>query len=304
MMEKKGRIQEPRRASTVVLIRQSPGPFQVYLIRRSSKSAFMPGNYVFPGGNLDSDDWDIGFWGAHLDLDQEEVAQTLGGDLSDAETVAHGVAAIRETFEEAGVLLASQPESAPQTLAKISQQRMTQDLSQTWFREWVESEKWNLAFSSLGRWSHWITPKARSLRYDARFFLAFMPADQECVPDSLETTHGIWVSPEKGLLGNLRGELPLSPPALVTLHELLHYRQVKDLKKEMEDHPWGQPRLPIFRSSSAGLLIVLPWDPQYDDGATINPAGLAKKRLAVGEPFSRLWFEDGVWRPVQTLPGT
>jgi hypothetical protein len=128
-----------------------------------------------------------------------------------------------------------------------------------------------------------------------------MPANQECVPDRLETTHGIWVSPEEGLLGNLRGELPLSPPALVTLHELLQYRRIIDLKKEMEDHPWGRPRLPIFRSFPTGLLIVLPWDPQYGDGAKINPPGLAKKGLAPGEPFSRLWCEDGVWRPVRAL---
>jgi len=69
-------------------------------------------------------------------------------------------------------------------------------------------------------------------RYDTRFFAAAKPSGQVCRPDGRETTHGLWISPEKGLAGNLSGEIPLNPAALITLHELLQYAKLQDLAKK------------------------------------------------------------------------
>jgi 8-oxo-dGTP pyrophosphatase MutT (NUDIX family) len=291
--------QGPRPAATVILTRQSGEGIQVYLIRRSIKSAFMPGNYVFPGGNLDPDDWDVHFWKGHIDLNAREIDSRLGGGLNREEAVAYGMAAVRETFEEAGVLLIGQAGEYHEGMERVCELRRDRELSRTWLKEWTERYEWTIGFSRLGRWSHWITPKARSHRYDTRFFTAAMPEGQECVPDRRETTQGIWVSPEEGLMRNMGGEIPLSPPALMTLHQLLPYKSWEELKKEAESRPWGQPCLSIFKRFPEGQLILFPGDPDYGNELETDMKILSKKTIRPGNAFTRLWCEDGVWRPVE-----
>jgi hypothetical protein len=163
----------------------------------------------------------------------------------------------------------------------------------------VAAGKWTLRFSALACWSHWITPKIRSKRYDTRFFAAFKPEGQDCRPDNRETTHGIWVSPEEALRGNLKGEIPLSPPALTTLHEFLQYPSVGVLKKEMEVRSWGEVRIPRLIPMTGGALLILPWDPQYhDQEIEAGTEDVGKRAAPLGKPFSRLWYSKGIWRPV------
>ena len=233
----------------------------------------MPGNYVFPGGRLEGMDWDQGFWLGHSDLALKEIVRHLGGGLPEEELVAFCIAAIRETFEEAGVLLAGRSGQPLEEVKEICGLRRKEGLDKGWLRELIVREQFSLSLSGLYRWSHWITPEARSHRYDTKFFLAFMPPEQECIPDNLETTHGIWVTPDEGLRGNLRGEIPLSPPALVTLHQLLPCRGMEGLKEEMKGHPWGEPCLSIFRRFPEGQLILLPGDPWFVEEDKIDPVG-------------------------------
>ena len=167
-----------------------------------------------------------------------------------------------------------------------------------WLDDLVVSEGWMLAFSKLFRWAHWITPEGMPKRYEARFFLAFIHPGQECNPDARETTHGVWVSPEKGLAKNLQGEIPLSPPTLVTLNELLQYSNMRDLKKEVQARTWGEALLPRMFNSPKGKLILEPWDPMSKKELEIDTKGLEMNCLPVGEPFSRLWYNGGIWRPV------
>jgi 8-oxo-dGTP pyrophosphatase MutT (NUDIX family) len=286
-------------AATLILTRQLAGELQVYLIRRSLRSGFMAGNYVFPGGRVDPEDRNFEFWQSRTDLDRVELTQQLGGDLSAAEILAYGVAAIRETLEEAGVFLAQRYESTPDDLERICQLRLTADLSPGWFQKLAVSENWTLTLSSLSRWSHWITPEGMKRRYDTRFFVAAMPSSQVCRPDDREATHGLWISPEKGLADNLAGEIPLSPPTLMTLHELLQYTNLQDLAKETERRPWGEALLPRLVALDKGAVIVEPWDPLYrSEKIEIDPVGLPKATLPIGQPFSRIWHHQGIWRPV------
>jgi len=155
------------------------------------------------------------------------------------------------------------------------------------------SEGWMLAFSRLARWAHWITPEGMPKRYETRFFLAFMHPGQECNPDARETTHGTWVSPEKGLVKNLQGEIPLSPPTLVTLNELLQYSNMRDLQKEVQARTWGEALLPRMFKLPKGTLILEPWDPISKKELEIDTKGLEMNCLPVGEPFSRLWYNGG-----------
>jgi len=294
------RPKEPRRASTVILIREEGGELQVFLLKRSGGSGSFPGNYVFPGGTVDPGDGNAELWEAHVNMDPKEVSRRLGGGLSEEEVFAFGVAAIRETFEEAGVLLAYRSGQTKGDMEQVCERRMsTTGLHKDWAQELVVSEGWTLVFTRLARWAHCITPELMPYRFDTRFFMAFMPEGQECIPDSRETTQGIWISPENGLAGNLEGEIPLSPPTLITLHELLQYPDIGKLKKEVQSRPWGEALLPRLIPLPQGSIIVEPWDPLYHDNLEIDPNKLENSVLALGAPFSRVWYHDRVWRPIR-----
>ena len=170
-------------------------------------------------------------------------------------------------------------------------------LSKGWLEELV-TDGWILELSRLGRWAHWITPELMPQRYDTRFFIVLMPSGQTCTPDLIEVTQGIWISPKKGLAGNFNGEIPLSPPALVTLHELLKFSNIEALKKEMKTRTWGNALLPRLTASYQGKMILEPWDPMFNKEVDMNTSGLKKMILPPGESFSRLWFHEGLWKPV------
>lgn len=289
----------PRPAATVILVRPHKAQFQVYLLKRNEKSGFMGGYYVFPGGTVDAEDRSAGIWQQHVDMASEEIAHRLGGGISVDEILAYAVAALRETFEEAGVLLVHQARQCQDILKGICSRRLAESLPEGWFKEWIVSEDLKLALRRLTRWSHWITPEQMKRRYNTRFFMAVLSADQDCLPDGHETTHGLWTTPQQGLKRNLDGRIPLSPPTLVTLHELSGYRLLADLESAFETRPWGKAIFPRMIPLKNGAVILEPWDPLYrQDGSTFDPQMLAKAVRPVGAPFSRLWLDRGIWRPV------
>jgi hypothetical protein len=229
----------------------------------------------------------------------EEIARRFDGNLSGEEILYYGVSAIRETFEEAGIFLGRRMREGDRSFEKACEVRASDELASGWLREWVENGSWTLAFSMLARWAHWITPEAMPRRFDTRFFVASMPDGQTCVPDLRETTEGIWVNPEQALVGNLRGEIPLSPPTLITLHELLSYSTMEDLRKALEKRSWGEPLLPRLVRLPRGAVIVEPWDPMYSEEFEIDEGRLEGAVPPLGEPFSRIWYHEGIWRPVR-----
>ena len=289
----------PAPAATVILVRQEDDRLQVYLLKRSTKSGFMAGKYVFPGGMVDPEDLDIDSWVNNIDLDTTKLSRQLGQALSYRQILPYCVAAIRETFEEAGVLLATDDPQLNNTLEQLRSFRAGGGLPPDWLRQSVVSKGGILSVSRLSCWSHWITPKLMKRRFDTRFFIAEMPAGQACRPDNEETTHGIWVTPAEGLTGNLDGNIPLSPPTLVTLHELLKFPGMDDLRAETARRSWGPPIMPRLVPLEDGAIILEPWDPLYSqEESAIIPEFLANKTLPVGEPFSRLWHHEDIWRPI------
>jgi len=286
-------------AATVILAREHKGNLQIYLLKRSVKSGFMAGNFVFPGGTVEDEDRQFDVYKNHIDLASDEIHHHLGGDLSEAEALAFGVAAIRETLEEAGVFLAHKNDQFDVSLNHIRRLRLSENLSKDWFVKMVVETNWQLTISKLSRWSHWITPALMKRRFDTRFLLTVMPAGQFCRPDCRETVQGLWINPKEGLEGNLAGNIPLSPPTLVTLHELLKYPNLENLRIESKRRQWGQTILPRLVPLVKGALIVEPWDPMYyDNEIIIYPEDLAESVLAVGESFSRIWYDGSLWKPV------
>lgn len=288
-----------RPAATVILIRPHKDEFQVYLLKRSEKSGFMGGYYVFPGGTVDFEDRDAVIWRQHVDMAAEAIRHELGGGMDVEEILAYGVAALRETFEEAGVLIAQQTHQRQDELKKICNRRLKGSLPKGWFRERIASESWTLGFSRLKRWAHWITPELMKQRYDTRFFLTVLSKDQVCRPDRHETVHGIWVTAREGLMGNLSGRIPLSPPTLVTLHELSGYRCMEDLESTLETRSWGPAIFPRLVPVKNEAVILEPWDPDFrQDGITFDPQTLEKAVLPIEAPFSRIWLHKGIWRAI------
>jgi len=290
----------PRPAATVVLVREGhQADIEVYLLKRSAKSGFMPGNYVFPGGTLDPQDGETGLWAAHVDLGPDEIWERLGGDLPAEDVLAYSVAVVRETFEEAGVFLGKRCSEVRGRLAEVRKRRTDGGLNPLWLRELVASGDWNLALSVLGRWSHWVTPEIMPQRFDTRFFLALSPQDQECTPDARETTHGLWIRPEAALEENLEGEVLLSPPTLANLHDLLGFKSMGELQDRLSGRPWGPPRSPRPVMLGQGILNILPWDPMFERIGEIDTSAVDETPLPVGAPFSRVLLKEGIWRPVR-----
>ncbi len=291
---------EPLPAATLILARQHQAQLQVYLLKRHAGSGFMAGHYVFPGGILDPLDWQYSFWQRHVDLGGQILWNRLGGGILSAEhSVAYGVAAIRETLEEAGVFFARRINQSPTDVEHVVRLRDRKDLAPDWLANLVKSQGWTLLLSALSPWSHWITPVRMKRRYDTLFWLACMPSDQHCRPDQRETTHGLWVNPEEGLNCNLSGEVPLSPPTLVTLQQLIAFDSLADLKAEMHQRKWGKPIFPRMIPLDGGAMLIEPWDAAYDQpDIDIDVARLEKGLLPAGEPFSRIWYHEGLYRPV------
>jgi 8-oxo-dGTP pyrophosphatase MutT (NUDIX family) len=212
---------EPRDAATVMLVRPAPGGtgLEVYMLRRKTSMAFAPGAFVFPGGSVDARDAD------------EQVAWTgpdaaEWGRIFDApRALARALvcAAVRETFEESGVLLAG--ESASSVVADTTSDAWEADRHALLDRSVSLAEllgRRNLVLRAdlLRPWSRWITPVVEPRRFDTRFFAAALPARQRTRDVGGEASEVAWVTPAKALQDWERGDIRLFPPTAVTLSEL------------------------------------------------------------------------------------
>lgn len=275
----------PRPASTVILVREANNALQVYLLKRSARSDFMPGNFVFPGGVVEPGDDDPDFWSGRMDGEVEAMPGNPDAVMSHRQALAHAVAAIRETLEEAGIFLGSDHQDT------VDCRPIEGYNSARGFRDWVTAEGRVLGVSRLHPWSHWITPIVRPKRYDTRFYLAVVTEGAKCTPDREETTQGIWMTPERAIEENERGRILLSPPTLVTLHELLAYNDRVSLKGALRTRSWGRARIPRLGNLSDGVFFLLPWDPHYGQNGS-------EKGHTVGVPFSRLHLDGEIWHVV------
>ncbi|HMB32280.1 MAG TPA: hypothetical protein VKN82_10680 [Desulfohalobiaceae bacterium] len=288
-----------RKAATIILVRDKRHRLEVYLLKRSDQSGFMSGLYVFPGGTVGPEDMDLTDWAPYIDLSPDQIEANLcDQQLYVEEALGFAIAAIRETLEEAGVILANGKDKNQKDLENLSKYRLDSNLPKSWFKTRIMEEKWILSLSCLGKWSHWITPKLMKKRFDTRFFIAPMPLDQDCQTDKRETINGVWLDPQTALEKNLKGTVPLSPPTIVTLTQLLQFKTLGMLQHELKTRPWGEPLAPCLVKTSDGPLILEPWDPHWGTDNNTNPNDLAEKVLLPGSDFSRIWCDKGVWKPV------
>jgi 8-oxo-dGTP pyrophosphatase MutT (NUDIX family) len=295
----------PKKAATVILVRdRKPRGFDVFLLRRHAKSSFMGGGYVYPGGRVDRKDGSSEIRSFSKGMTCEEAQQILGETFSPEESFAHWVAAIRELFEEAGVLLARDQKG------NLFQLRNREEREKfLLYRELLQEGKINIceivqkegllfALDQLHYYAHWITPEAQSQRFDTRFFLTRFPSGQEASHDQKETTAGIWITPKKALEENLRGDLILSPPTLKTLEDLSRSKRIEEVFESQENKNIP-PVLPVLTAISSGPLIVFPWDPEYEifqKGEIPSPVNHGHPSQP-GDNTSRLLMAGNRWVP-------
>jgi 8-oxo-dGTP pyrophosphatase MutT (NUDIX family) len=295
----------PKKAATVILLRdKKPEGFEVFLLKRHEKSSFMGGNFVYPGGRVDQDDGSLEICSLSKGMTFDDAQTILGGTFSREESFAHWIAAIRELFEEAGILLAyDQQGNLFRTRSRDEEERFLN------YREFLQKEKISLcelaqreklllALEELYYYAHWITPEARSERFDTRFFLAQYPIGQEASHDQKETTAGIWITPRKALEENLKGEVMLSPPTLKTLEDLSRFKSIEEVLYSLKEREI-RPILPILTKISDNPLIVFPWDPEYNlfkRGEIPVPIDHGRPSQP-GDNTTRLLMKDGLWLP-------
>jgi len=206
-------VSEPQPAATVIVVRDGSDGLEVFMLKRSSRSAFMPDAYVFPGGRVDA-------------VDRSPSARMrLAGETKPVDP-AHVYAAARETYEEAGVLLTSKPVDP----AAIREARAKLHAGERNFEQTLDDLKTGIAAEAFVYFSRWITPAAVTVRrFDTRFFIARMPADQIAEADSRETSDGVWIRPQDALDASERGEFSLVFPTIKHLLRIAPYTTVEAL---------------------------------------------------------------------------
>jgi len=216
----------PRAAATVVMLRDTTQGLEVLLIKRHDNSDVLGGAYVFPGGKVDAGDPLISHPLA-LDQTPDALHRRLNEPhLSATEAAAIFVAAARETFEESGILLVHGA-SAAQALTARAMLRAGHD-----FASLLASTHLRLATSELLPWSRWITPQVPSVmrkRFDTRFFVAAMPAQQTAQHDGQEATASIWITPRTALTRYWANDIELAPPQIMSLVQLARCPDVQSV---------------------------------------------------------------------------
>lgn len=244
-------------AATVILLRDSDRGPEIFMVRRHERTAFMGGAHVFPGGRVEPAD-----------------VESAGGD----DALAFRLAAMRELFEEAGVLLARDTASAEPGGDAPFVSLAGRDV-QNRFREYradvyagrmaladlAAREHLALAPGALVPLAHWVTPPVDTRRFDTRFFVTRVPPEQTPVHDATETTHGVWTTPAEALARDRRDEIVLPPPTWTTLRELEPFATVDAVLRWAARRTIAR-REPLFREHAGQRLLLLPGDPLNPEG--------------------------------------
>jgi 8-oxo-dGTP pyrophosphatase MutT (NUDIX family) len=201
----------PVPAATVVLVRDGADGLQTWMMRRVRAMAFAPGAAVFPGGRVDPGDADVSVpWSGP---GPEAAAARMGTDAGTARALV--TAAVRELFEETGVLLAD-----PRPSVLLEQERAAVERRQLSFAGFLADQGGRLDAAALRPWARWVTPPTERRRYDTWFFVAAMPAGGEARAVSSEADVAGWIGVREALAACAAGEMRILPPTLTMLRGL------------------------------------------------------------------------------------
>jgi glyoxylase-like metal-dependent hydrolase (beta-lactamase superfamily II)/8-oxo-dGTP pyrophosphatase MutT (NUDIX family) len=274
--------QIPRPAATVILLRQGAAGPEVLMLQRTQSAAFLGGAYVFPGGALDEADRAPEVLARVTGLADDEASRRLNLPSG---ALAYYVAAVRECFEEAGVLLATTAQGGHLAAQRVEALMRFRDAP---FNAFLAAEDLYVPAGSLAYFGHWITAPGRARRFDTRFFVALAPAGQEGSHDQSETVHSMWVRPQDALDRAARREIELVHATQQTLKDLARFddcgaafeyaRSLAEIPENRACRAQGRDGEKIFRRTDPQYFEIHWCDPE-ESGTTsyeILP-GVAKR---------------------------
>ena len=272
-----------RDAATIMLVRDAQfegrPALEVCMLQRHLNSDFVGGAYVFPGGKVDDEDRTPAAEDACALRSDAEASAMLGIESGG---LAFWVAALRECFEEAGVLLAYRGDGSggeddilhahdASTRQRLAVMRVALNAGEVRFLDACRGEGLRLATDRVHYFSHWITPEPAPKRYDTRFFVAAVPPGQVPIHDDHETVDTVWVRPDDALARAKSGEFDLIFPTMKNLEAISRFATSGDLLAAAAAVERVPTVLPRVVSDERGFRILLPGDPGYDEA--VGPAG-------------------------------
>jgi len=248
----------PRDAATVVMLRDAPTGLEVFLLKRHGLSDVLGGAYVFPGGKIDAQD-------AALIPQLDQPLAALHGALGEPDTAAElaascYVAALREAFEESGVLYAhgARADQVAQATALLREGHG--------FAEVLTRLGLKLDTRSVLPWSRWVTPKMASVsskRFDTRFFVAAVPAVQTARHDNHEATESVWVAPRAALEQYRDSLIELAPPQIMSLAHLARHTSVAGVLAEARSKSPALVQPEPYDDENGVRVLCYPGDPRH-----------------------------------------
>ena len=231
-------IAEAKQAATIILLRpaQSRG-MEVLLTRRPDEMAFLGGMYCFPGGSVQTEDFSTTILRRCHGLSPTAARKIIGAHFSPQEALGLWVAAIRELFEETGVLLAITADGSIAAMDRDLNRSLTEKhpaliARRLSFSALLEAEKLYCDTTQLAYFSHWRTPSQFKVRFDTRFFLASVPAEHSPLAASPEVADSLWLTPDHALQRFAQGTLPMIFPTFASLRTLADLDSLENLFAE------------------------------------------------------------------------
>jgi glyoxylase-like metal-dependent hydrolase (beta-lactamase superfamily II)/8-oxo-dGTP pyrophosphatase MutT (NUDIX family) len=281
--------QHPRPAATLILLRDAAQGPEVFMVERSHAADFVAGAYVFPGGAVDEADAHPHMQARVQGLSDGAASRRLGVASSG---IGYWVAALRECFEEAGILLAVDRDGAPiapERMLALERYRARLNAGEIGFLEFLEREALYLPCERIAYFAHWITPPARSRRYSTRFFVALAPAGQVGSHDAGETVSHTWIRPAEALERFEQGRLTLVNATRDALSRLADYREARVALEaafaldEIVEHRacWatGRDGKRLFRRNDPAYFEIHWSDPEETGESTYEMLPGVPKRL-------------------------
>jgi 8-oxo-dGTP pyrophosphatase MutT (NUDIX family) len=245
------------------------GALEVLMVRRNLNSDFVGGAYVFPGGSVDPADGGAEAEAACVGRSDAEASALLGIDSGG---LAYWVAVVRETFEEAGLLLASRADGPdllagdPDEEARFVAERAQVNAGTRRFLDLCRDEGLRLSVGEIHYFAHWITPKGAPRRFDTRFFVAPAPPGQIAAHDAGETIAEIWITPQEALSRHREGTIEIIFPTIRNLQAIGRFATSAELlgaaARASDSVPTIEPRVV---ADGNGMRIVLPGDEGYEE---------------------------------------
>ena len=295
----------PRPAATVILARDTSDGIEVFMMQRTTEVAFAKGMHVFPGGGLDPTDHHAEIASLCVGLTDVHASTTLGIEQGG---LAYWIAAIRECFEEAGLLLGYRHDDELVHLneheaLRLADLRTALAENKITFVDVLKAEQFRVATDKIAYFSHWITMPGRPKRYDTRFFVAQAPVGQVAKQDDYETVGHRWVRPADAIEKSRLGEIDLMFPTIKTLESLSRFATVNDLlefARAPKPKQLMTPRTGTGRDGKAEILI--PGDYAYAELGKIDPEGKGVSKTYI-EPGIAVEIAPDVLRLTAPNPG-